>query len=465
MVSGAAALLKQAFPSRSPAEIKALLVNTGETNIMNKSTLFGGKLAPITRIGGGEVRVDRALASAVAAWETDSMQPVISLGFDDWVIKNVQRRPGITVRNYTNQGRTYDIKVSFRYPDDEARGVLTITAPKRVVVSANGVGSFGVQFRMNAEKLEAWNDLIGPNSGAQGANADLLSRFEYDGYITLTNTKDPKDTIHLPWQILPRKAGAIDLRWKSGGVELRNRGIAESRVEVYSLIGQSDNQPQGGPGENNPVPDLRYVGYTTVPVPAGFCSDDPSFVMAFAANTFEPQTHANAPFSFTVDIDSDQDGDLDYQVFTLDAAGNLSDGRNLTFVFDASTGDSTAFFFTDHQMKSGNTIMYICGEQIGMNAENFFDPMDVAVYAYDNYFTGLFTDGIEGITISPLGEQYLALFEDGGINLTALGPKDTDMLRFLDLGETTNNSELGLLLMYRDGAQLGVQTAVLYASK
>jgi hypothetical protein len=109
--------------------------------------------------------------------------------------------------------------------------------------------------------------------------------------------------------------------------------------------------------------------------------------------------------------------------------------------------------------------MYICGEQIGMNAENFFDPMDIAVYAYDSYFTGLFTDGIEGITISPLGEQYLALFEDGGINLTALGPKDTDMLRFLDLGETTNNSELGLLLMYRDGAQLGVQTAVLYASK
>ena len=83
MVAGAAALIKQAYPQRSAAEIKAVLVNTGETNIMNKAAIFGGVLAPITRIGGGEVRVDRALKSPIAAWETRTEQPAISLGFDD----------------------------------------------------------------------------------------------------------------------------------------------------------------------------------------------------------------------------------------------------------------------------------------------------------------------------------------------------------------------------------------------
>jgi hypothetical protein len=266
--------------------------------------------------------------------------------------------------------------------------------------------------------------------------------------------------------MLPRKAGEVRLRWKPAGyVEVSNTGVATTRIESYSLIGKNGDLPEGGQGENNPTPDLRYVGYATYPVPAGYCSADPSFVMAFAVNTFEQQTHANAPFSFTVDIDADQDGDLDYEVYTQELSGALTDGRNVTFVYDAATGDSTAFFYTDHQMKSGNTVMLICGEQIGMNAENFLDPMDINVYAFENYFQGIFTDGIEGITISSLGEQYLGLFETGGPGAITLEPKASDKLRMLDFGQTTNNTEMGLMLLYRDGAVPGVETAVLFASK
>jgi subtilisin family serine protease len=464
MVSGAAALLMQAYPNRSAAEIKSVLVNTGETDIMNKSTLFNGGLAPITRIGGGEVRVDRALNSPVAAAEVSTGQPVISLGFDDWSRNNILRRTGIAVRNYSGEGRTYTIAVSYRFADDAARGGIVIDAPKRIWVGPNGVGHFSINFRINTDKMDAWN-LDGPNSGEQGANADLLSTYEYDGYVTLTNINDASDTIHLPWQILPRKAGEIGLDWKNGYVKVSNHGVAASRVESYSLIGENGNLPQGGAGENNPRPDLRYVGYATYPVPAGYCSDNASFIMAFAVNTYEQQTHANAPFSFTVDIDADQDGDLDYEVFTSDLAGTLSDGRSAVFVYDVATGDAVAYFYTDHQMKSGNTVMSICGEQIGMNADNFFDPMDINVYAFDNYFQSVYTDGIEGMTISPLGEQYRGLFENGEAGSTALEPKTSDKLRLLDFGATTNNTESGLLLLYRDGAQRWVEAGVLYASK
>lgn len=461
MVAGAAALLKQAYPTRTRAEIKAILVNTGETEIMNKPLALGGTLAPITRIGGGELRVDHALASPSAAWEADTHQPLISLGFKDWSRDNLLNRAAVTVRNYANTGKTFRIDVNFRYADDEVRGGVTVAAPQEIWVGPKANSSFGISFHVRTGNLDPWT----LNSGAQGADGNLLSKLEYDGYVTLTNTANPSETIHLPWQILPRAVGDIGLDWQSGLIELHNNGVASSKIETYSLIGKNGDLPRGGAGENNPTPDLRYVGYATYPVEAGVCSANPSFVMAFAANTFEQQTHANYPFSFEVNIDADQNGTVDYAVFTAEQPyGAMGlDGRNMTYVRNVEAGRVSAYFYTDHQMKSGNTVMFICGEQIGMNAENFFDPMNISVQAVDNYFTGEVTDAIDGITISPLGEQYLALFEMGGIGATVLAPKQTDSMRFLDYGETTNNTEAGLMLLYRDGAQQGVEVAVLYA--
>ena len=69
MVTGSAALLLDAFPRRTPMDLKNSLVNTAETEIFNGPTALGADLAPIARIGGGEVRVDRAIEAAGAAWD------------------------------------------------------------------------------------------------------------------------------------------------------------------------------------------------------------------------------------------------------------------------------------------------------------------------------------------------------------------------------------------------------------
>src|SRR2546427_9386178 len=50
---------------------RSLLMNTAETNITTNPALQPGVLAPISRIGGGEVRVDRAFHSKTAAWDDD----------------------------------------------------------------------------------------------------------------------------------------------------------------------------------------------------------------------------------------------------------------------------------------------------------------------------------------------------------------------------------------------------------
>ena len=168
---------------------------------------------------------------------------------------------------------------------------------------------------------------------------------------------------------------------------------------------------------------------------------------------------ANTPNSFWINLDVDQDPATgggpfgsEYSVLSRDfTLTGLGDGRNLTWVVDWSTGLAGAFFFTDHDTSSGNTVLPLCGEQIGMNATNFFDPMDVTAQTTDFLFGGS-GDILSGITIAPLGEQYLGAFESGGIGFAEIPSHGIDRLHVLDFGPLTNNTETGLLLLYRNGA-------------
>lgn len=461
MITGSAALLLSANPDRSPAEIKAVLMNTAETEILNEPPELGGDLAPITRIGGGEVRVDRAFASPAAAWDADFPSAALSFAFHDVTEATTELVKTVTVWNYSGSHITYDISPTFRFPDDGSNGAVTVSTPASVSVPAGGNANFDVTLTIDGAALRNWN----LNSGSQGANGDRLTTLEYDGYIFLDDpATETTDDLHLPWQILPRQAGNVSVEDETvapnGTTTLHNNGIGAAPVESYSLIGTSDDMPEGGRGEQNPNPDLRFVGYATFPVPAGFCSGVPSFVMAFAVNTWERQTHANAPTSFEFSLDVDQDGNADYLVLNRDVTfSSLTDGRNLSWVINLATNSASAFFFTDHQTNNGNTVLQFCGEQVGMNAENFQDPFDMTAGVRDIYFTGAITDQIAGITISPLGEQYLGVFDGTDVGFTVIPSMESVELQVLDGGQTTNNTETGLLLLYRNGAPVDNEAA------
>lgn len=458
MVSGSAALLKQAYPGRTIMELKAALVNTGETNIINKAAIGGGPLAAITRIGGGEVRVDEALVTPLIAYDAETAIPSLSFTFHEVSQNKLKLSKWVSVRNYSDKEMKLRVSSDFRFADDAARGAVTVKVPSTVEVPANDWGYFEVKVEIEGAKLPTWN----LNSGALGASGDALTAMEVDGYIYMTDMSDAANRIQLPWHVLPRKAANVTLRnMKGPDVQVRNRGVATATVESYSLIGANYNLPEGAPGANAPQPDFHYLGYATYPVPAGFCSADESFLFAFAVNTWERQTHAIAPLSIEVYLDTNRDGNDDYLVINRDVSlNNITDGRNLVWVIDLSTGAADAFFYTDHNTNSGNTVLLLCGEQIGMNAANFGQPMNVNAYATDWYFTGNVTDKFEGITIAPLGERYLGLFANGGLGFSDIGFKQNDVLTVVDTGSTTNNTEIGLLLLYRPGAPVGAEAGV-----
>ena len=424
---------------RSPLEVKALLMNGVETNILNDA---GGPLAALPRIGAGEVRVDRSFAAPAALWAEDGNVVSLSFGFVDVADQVVELTESLRLRNYSNREITYQISSSFRFGDDEANGAVSLEAPESVTVGPKQDTSFEVTLIIDGAQLR--NNLM--NSGSLGANPGPLTTNEYDGYLLLD---DGDRTLRLPWHVLPRKAARLQpdqpmLNFGGGTmavVNLTNSGMGTAQNDGYSLIATSTSLPRGDLGGQSPTPDLRAIGVNTFPVPAGFCSGAPSYVMAFAVNTWQRQTHAVGPGIYWFDLDVDRNGTLDFSVFNYDLAflGSVADGRNVTWVIDWAALSASAFFFTEHAMNTANTVLYICGEQIG--SVPFFQNMNATAFAFDIFFGGP-GDVVEGLTFAPLGERFV-------FALTDIPPMSINSMVVFDLakfGLPVNPSEIGLLV-------------------
>ena len=87
MIAGSAALILEAFPRAIPAEVKARLMNnaqtgnTPDTGIRTAPNLLPNQVAPATRIGAGEVRVDRAVAARTLAFSSEDESATFAFGY------------------------------------------------------------------------------------------------------------------------------------------------------------------------------------------------------------------------------------------------------------------------------------------------------------------------------------------------------------------------------------------------
>src|SRR5207247_9984286 len=126
-----------------------------ETNIFINPATQPGVLAPISRLGGGEVRVDRALHSTTAAWDDDANTGSRSFGYSA-VASPTALNKTVRVRNYSATARTYSITPGFRYADDAASGAVSLTVPASLVVPANGSATFKVRLKIDPSLLPVW---------------------------------------------------------------------------------------------------------------------------------------------------------------------------------------------------------------------------------------------------------------------------------------------------------------------
>lgn len=397
MVSGAAALLIEAFPKRSPERIKAMLMNSAETVVYTNPALQPGSLAPITRIGAGEVRVDRAVSLNTVAWNKKSKSAALSFGALE-VDKKTTVEQTLRVDNMSDVDKTFTITPSFRFASDEATGAVLVKAPGSVRVRAGSHADIDVKLVIDPALLASW----AMNGGSLGGSGDAFNGPEYDGYLTLTNGAEK---LSVPWHVLPRKAAADVAQLKSNRgqswLSFNNKGAEVGDFDLFSLTGVSKKIPNSQlpkPGDSFAVVDMRAFGVRHLP--AAVFGDD---YLEFAISTQQRRAHPNYPAEFDVYIDVGADGTDDFVVYNAESGGFAATGQNLVFIVNLATGAGAAYFYADADLNSGNIIMTIPMAAMGVAPGT---TLGLSAYVFDNYFTGANTDAIEGMRFTPGQPRY-----------------------------------------------------------
>lgn len=481
MVSGSAALLKGFFGDQLiPQQYKALLMNTANTQIYLDGAVEnggGGTLAPITRIGGGQVDVAKAYMTRILAWDsTDRANPLawtgsLSFGYEPVSDTYVATRI-LTIKNLHPLGQSVWFSSSFRYASDEGKGVTVEPVYEGAFIPSGMAFDLPVRLTVDARGLRDWYP-SGPNKGSQGANGPLFTTYEYDGYITIETcngggTTCTGESVTVPWHVLPKKAAeAAVADGDSSSVTLENAApVAASNTDVFALVDQSDNlydytvgDCMGlgmGPGCNETAIDLKEVGVRD------WTYDGASYVEFGITVWDKPYRSSQFPPEFDVYVDANRDGNADYVVYNGDLAGG-SDGRNATFVYSFATGRSTAYYYTDSGFNTQNWILTVPAAAIGLAPGQQFD---FQVWAFDAYFTGLawdcspFDDGwCEAMHTFTVGKPR---FDVGEANLFPIIDAGAEVIlpfTTSDEAEIASPSQVGFLFLHRE-APVGRESSV-----
>ncbi len=458
VVAGAAAIMKQVHPTRSPMIIKALLMNSAETNIRTNPAA-GPELAPITRIGAGELRVDRALALEAAAFVPRDKSAAISFGFHTVSIFAVVERE-VRVVNLSRRSKTFNIASSFRFADDEASGAVALSMPASITVGPRDAATFTVKMTIDPRKLPEWTMIDGNISGS----GPELTGLEYDGYVTLNSGTD---TLSLPWHVLPRRAAGVLTVPRSSvagnPLLLLNLSVTDGVADVFALTGVSPRADRGelpAPGDGFAFIDLRAVGVRRIPDVPGLGP-----TVQFAVNTFGARSHPNYPAEFAIRIDANRDGTDDYEIFNSELGGFGVTGQSVAFVANLSTPTVPArgFFFTGGGLNTGNMIFTLPLFLLAPTAPatgpsvTLDQPFNFQVRAVDNYFTGAITDQIGVMTHTLATPRFAASADVIEVDAGTAGLLGTSAPAG---GAKASPSQLGLLMIYT-AAELGREADVI----
>lgn len=429
MVSGAAALLLSAYPGRTPMEIKAMLMNSAETTIYTNPAVSPGLLAPITRIGAGEVRVNRALNLPAVAWDNQTRSAALSYGAIEAEKQTVVERT-LTVKNFSASTMRFNVASGFRYADDQASGAVTVQAPATLTVPANSTRTLKVSLLINPTKLPNWT----LNGGSLGGNGAALNGPEYDGFVTLTSGAT---VLSVPWHVLPRKAALTSALYAAGRsgpqLTLKNTGADAGAYDMFSLLatsGEIGSVP--GPGAGIAQIDLKAFGVRLA-----------GSTLQFAMSTHGRRAHPLYPGGFEVDIDVNGDGFADFFVYQQELTGFAATGQSAVFVRAAGSSTASAFFFTDADLNSGNVIFSVPLSVLGVGPTT---TLGLELYTYDNYFTGATTEYLGGMKFTPSTPRFAPAAGSIAKGGTGTVPLQSQVVA------PANSTETGVLLMFRRNA-------------
>ena len=462
LTAGVAALLLSKNHALGPLDVKALLMETAEINVFENSATEPGALAPLSRMGGGEVRADRATGASTAVW--DSSEPLaVSISFGTYRLNvNQSFKKKLVIKNYSNTSRMYQIINSYR--DSPNTTGVTLTAPASVTVAANSASSIALTLTVNAASLPVWT----LNGGSQGNNGELLNTVEYAGFLTFTAGAE---SVHIPWHILPHKAANVQpvstslvLNGNPTNLQLTNtNGAVGGLVDAFSLTGVGTQFPASvlpAPGADYAVINLQAVGVRLICLNSG-CT---SVGAQFAITTFGQRSHPDVPAEFDIHLDLNNDGIDDIVIYNQDiglaTSGTTFSGQNGVFVFDLTAGTASGpFFYTIADLDSANAIFTVplsaLTTSTGLSLLSS-TPFTYSVLAFDNYFTGNLTDLIGPMNYELDMPQFYAGIDEftvpaNGSVASSIVPNNAANVYFSGPYNGNSPSQTGILFLYTDG--------------
>jgi subtilisin family serine protease len=282
-MTGVIALMRQAHPELSVADLKSLVMNNSKVLSDASKIVY-----PISVQGAGRVQVLNALAAKALATQSLSLGLIQSSA-------PVSVQKVVKVTNLGGEPQSFQITY-------QNSAFLKMRGPAQIDVDPNSSREFAVSFTIS------------------GLSSDALSE-EVDGRVILTSATDVLEipALAMRTEISAIIAQAIQKATASTTVTLANTGLTEGEVLPFNLLGLGKPKTATGPVDSfkSKACALKSAGYRIVDVP----TQDGSNVtmLQFGFELFEPLTTWNY-CELNVQFDTDGDGTPDYELAGVTAS-------------------------------------------------------------------------------------------------------------------------------------------------
>ncbi len=273
-MAGVMALLKQAHPTLTAAELKSLAMSTAKTMITEKKEVY-----PLSRQGAGRVQIVKALDAKLI-----TSPQALSLGEVTIESRKLLRKT-LSVKNITATEQTLELKL------DSAPG-LKMSGPASVTLAAGETKSIALEFTIETAMLpKTSTELDGlvllQQGGQEIARVPVLAIAEKVSRVT-------------PGKLLVHSTSEFDAQGAAVDLALSNPGVNAGEALLFNHIasGARKEDKHHDPNQERGC-DLQEAGYRVIQkngVPT----------LQIAAKLFEPMTTwDNCEISVLIDADKD----------------------------------------------------------------------------------------------------------------------------------------------------------------
>ncbi|MDO5750493.1 MAG: S8 family serine peptidase [Rothia sp. (in: high G+C Gram-positive bacteria)] len=336
-VAGIAALVAQAHPEYTPAQIKAAVMNGASTTTADAD----GHEYAVDRTGAGMVNAQKAVNTKVLAYNSARADYVsLALGTVEYTpdagVQQVARE--ITLENNDSVAHTYttSYKASTEIPG------VSYSLPSTVTVPAHSKVQVAVTVSIDPAKLEKSQDpaMVKKQSSVDYNTGKTIIDEQVRQYIASASgrvlfSENGQEALRVPVHIAPKPVSAMKSEStipfegskakatvKLSGTEL-NQGGYKSLLGAFELGASSDQLPISSLYvASNSGADLQYVGAASDAPALKRAGKDPNTGnLYFGISTWGKRETLNPGIYFYVYIDTNNDGTYDYALHTSRAKG------------------------------------------------------------------------------------------------------------------------------------------------